>query len=484
MEQAASTNGRLAPILLLLAPAAMLLILLLRPVWDVDIFWQLKLGELILAHGGPITGEPFAAAHLGEPLAPVAWLGQAVLAEFRLLWGWTGLRIFDALCWLGGFWAIAMACHRRGAPPLALLIALVLPFVAALPTASIRPQSFAALAFGLLLALLRVAMPPWRRIALALPLFLLWQNLHPSVSLAALVLGAVAGLGWLAFLTGRRASPPWEQMVLALLAAAAIFATPAGWSILAVSAENARASVGIGASEWLPLWAPGNRSVAVPVLVTALLSAWLLLRNRQRIDWQELVPALLLLVMTLAAYRFVLFWAIAMVPVLARAVPGEVSARRGAGIAGMAALLGVAVAAPLLRPTHFIKTVPLAAIERLRSTGVAGTVFAHFPWGGPVIDAGYPAWRVAYDGRYYRYTPEEWERYDRIGQRRLGLTELDRIYHPAAYVLSPGWNAALIVALRADAANWQELSADRTAAIFVRRAVQRSDGQAPAASRP
>ena len=57
-----------------LVPALLLFLLLLRPVFDTDIFWQLKLGELILAARHPLAIEPFAATHLGEPLPAVAWL--------------------------------------------------------------------------------------------------------------------------------------------------------------------------------------------------------------------------------------------------------------------------------------------------------------------------------------------------------------------------------------------------------------------------
>src|ERR1700760_5200201 len=67
-------------VLLALVPAALLLVLLRRPVWDPDIFWQLKLGELILGSGGPLASEPFAALHIGEPLPAVAWAGQGGIA--------------------------------------------------------------------------------------------------------------------------------------------------------------------------------------------------------------------------------------------------------------------------------------------------------------------------------------------------------------------------------------------------------------------
>lgn len=457
----------------LLIPAVMLFVLLLRPIWDVDIFWQLRLGELILDHGGPVTHEPFAAPHLGEALAPVAWLGQAVLAEVRRLGGWTALQVFDAVVWLGGFWAVAVACRRRGAAPLAIVFALAISFLPALPTASIRPQSFAALGFGLLLALLRLDLSPARTLLLALTLFLLWQNLHPSVSVAAVVLGATAGVAWLRYFTRRRPVPPWLLTGLVGLAAACVFATPAGYSIIGISAENARASIAIQASEWLPLWSPTNRGLVAPITVAAGLVGWLLVRNRRRIDWEELAPAAVLFVMTLTAYRFVLFWGIALVPVIARimsdAEPAPEPGGRKAWLAramAPAALAGATGLALLVSPTHF-GSLPLAGIEKLRKAGVTGTVFSYFPWGGPLIDAGYPNWVVAYDGRYYRYTPNEWRRYHQIIAGAVGPAELDRIYHPTAYLLSPGVDGALITALRADRA-WREIYADRACVVFLR----------------
>ena len=128
--------------------------LLLRPIHDVDIFWQLKLGELVLDHGALVTTEPFAASHLGEPLAQLAWLGQIVLAAVRRIGGWPSLQLFDALLWLGGFCAAGWAVRRSMAAPAGVVAAVMLAFPFALPYSSLRPQSFAVLGFGLLIALL------------------------------------------------------------------------------------------------------------------------------------------------------------------------------------------------------------------------------------------------------------------------------------------------------------------------------------------
>lgn len=445
----------------------MLAYLLLRVVWDVDIFWQLKLGELIIARGGPLRQEPFAATHLGQPLPAFAWLAQVIMAEIRRLFGWTGLQVFDAVCWLGGFLVVALACRRRSGSAAGVLLALAIAFLTAVSQASIRPQTFAVLCFGLLLALLRLRLKPWRTALIAVPLLLLWQNLHPSVSVAAIALAVSASLDWRTWFLGQGA-PPWEKSFLVVMAGGAMFATPDGWSILAVAGVNAQFSAALGVSEWLPLWAPINRYGAVSILLVAVVVTWLVLRDPQRVDLGELALAIVFFVMTVCVMRFVLFWALTLIPVVARAVaPPPVERRLPRAIAPLA-LLVVAIAVPLLRPTQFSTALPLAAIERLHATGIRGTIFAHFPWGGPVIDMGYPDWRVAYDGRYYRYSREEWDFYNRIGWNKVPLAEIERRYHPVGYLLDREWNHSLIAELRRDA-RWQELPSDGVAVVFKRK---------------
>jgi hypothetical protein len=454
-------------LLLALVPAAMLLVLLLRQVWDVDIFWQLKLGELILDRGGPLPAEPFAALHIGEPLPALAWAGQAAMALARRIGGWDFLRVLDAACWLGGFAAVATASRLRGASLLAVAIALSLAFLAALPTASIRPQSFGCLCFGLLLALQRLELKPVLTIALGTPLLVAWQNLHPSVSVGVAAMGFAALPGAAGWLRGRSALPV-VPMTLGLIGVAAIFATPDGISIIAASAANAEMSMAIGASEWLPLWIPDNRFIAVPIVVVALLTGRLVARQR-RFDLAEIAIALGLGLMALAAYRFVLFWAVAMVPVIARAVaPPVARPERSEAVTVLASLLLVAVATPLIAPTRFAETLPLAAVQLLRDHHICGTVYGDLLFGGVIIDTGYPDWRVAYDGRYYRYSSEEW-RYDSdIEDGIVPLADVVRKWNPAAFVLDTRRNAPIAGEL-AHSKMWQRIYAREGIVVYVPR---------------
>jgi hypothetical protein len=454
-----------------LVPALLLALLLLRPVFDTDIFWQLKLGELILAARHPIAAEPFAATHLGEPLAAVAWLGQAIMAAVRLALGWTGLRVFDALVWLGGFLAAGAAARRRGADPLAIAIALALGFALALPAASIRPQSFAGLSFGLLLLLLHTPGSLTRKAIVGAILLVAWQNLHPSVSLAVVVLAATAAAGWIGVRLRWWSFAARPAALLAAIAAAAMFATPDGGSIMAISARNAAASVANGASEWFPVWAAVNRGFLPGFGAIALLAIVLIWRGRTRIGPLDIIPALILLVLSAGAVRFVFFLGIALIPPLALALMPAGERTRFSPRKALLTVAALAFAGALsvaARPTQFAESIPRQCLEALKATGVSGTIYTTAAWGGPAIDAGFPAWHVAYDGRYYRYSSTEWARYHAASAGEVRLDWLDRTYRPAAFALDPAQDGGLIALLRASRAGWRELRATQSCSAFMR----------------
>lgn len=445
--------------------AFVLTVLLLRPIWDSDIFWQLKLGELALSHGGLIRTEPFSAHHLGEPLPSVGWLAQILSAKLRLLTGWTGLRIFDAVCWLGGFLCVAAACRRRGSSAAGLAVALAVAFYIAFPTASIRPQTFAVLIFGIILAMLQLELKPWRTLQIAAPLLLLWQNLHPSVSLAAIVFGTYAAVDWIKFFLSKQ-QPPWEMTILAALSVGAMFATPDGFSILRISADNAASATAMGVTEWLPIWHPAmHASIQSFALASAAVAGAGVIAYR-RIDPRALALALAILGLIALANRFVVFLAISIIPVIARALtrPGNPSA--SLGLQTPLLLLVAAISTPLQFPTQFKKELAVDAVQALHKQAGPGVVFSHPPFGGALIDVGYPGWQVAYDGRFYRYTPEEWRFYKDIDQDKVPLTEVERRYHPVAFLLNPQWNSSLISELSASP-NWRRIWSDDVAVGFV-----------------
>jgi hypothetical protein len=204
------------------------------------------------------------------------------------------------------------------------------------------------------------------------------------------------------------------------------------------------------------------------VLVVALLAMRLCLSNRSRVDAGELAVAIGLLLLTLTAYRFVLFWAVAMVPVIARAAGEPNRERRTSPAKVLLPILLIAVITPLLAPTRFAETLPLPALERLRREGVHGTIYGDFPFGGAIIDAGYPDWHVAYDGRYYRYARKEWQYNGGIENGIVPLVDVIAKWNPAAFVLDEYHNAPLAGEL-ARSPQWRSIWSQRGIVVYVPR---------------
>lgn len=467
--QPASDADDLGRLFLTIVPAAMLAVLLWRPIANSDLFWQLTFGDLTLAHGGPILREPFSALHLSEPTPTLGWAGQALMAWVRSLAGWSGLKLFHAFCWCGGFWAVAAACRHRGASRTTLAIALALAFTAALPLATMRPQSLAVLCFGVLLALVRLEPRPLPAALVAAPLFIAWQNFHPSVSIALAVLGPLAAVRWLVWWRDRSARAPIAETVLFPIAAIAMICTPDGWSIFETSARNAELSLMLGASEWFPLWDKVNRQVALPVVVIAGLTGFAIWRRRERIDLGEAAVSLVLFAMTLLVYRFVLFWAISLIPLLAR-TGIDVRAPWRLRLPRFSPLIAVMLTAALLiaaRPIRFGDHLAFPAIARLSEEGVSGTIYADFAAAGPLLHQGYPRWKVAYDGRYYLYSRAEWDRFRSWQREPGGLDRIIETYRPAAFVLRYRRSLPLIAQIERRPQDWRRIWKDERLAIFV-----------------
>ena len=116
----------------------------------------------------------------------------------------------------------------------------------------------------------------------------------------------------------------------------------------------------------------------------------------------------------------------------------------------------IALTLPFLAPTRFAPNLPLEAIARLKQEHLRGTVYADFPFGGPIIDAGWPDWRVAYDGRYYRYSREEWQYNGGIENGYVPLVDVIAKWDPVAFVIQEDHNAPLAGEL-AHSRRWERI---------------------------
>ncbi|MFQ5490218.1 MAG: hypothetical protein ACE5GE_05805 [Phycisphaerae bacterium] len=483
-----STRYRSAAMLALLVPAV---VLSLRPIDDVDIFWQVKLGQLLLEQGPDMT-EPLCYRLAGQEMNRLGWLGQVGLAEVHRWGGWEAIQALHIGLYVTAFGMVWLRMRRGRIGPGVCVMALLLTFLPCMSNCSERPQTFAFAAFSVLVLAVEGQWKAWTYWGLVLPLFVVWQNVHPSLPVAAGVMAAMA--------VGRFADRRWGRLqtpgrcrrplATAILAGAAVFATPDGAGIIELAARNAEISRGLGIGEWLPAHAMLPATVGFWAVLGLCVAAWL--RTRLRLPWAQVLPIVLLTVASMYWTRMIVFWALLVGPTLARLLhravqvtfisepfPGTPRWSQRLHRAGVMVLAGSLVLAnPWVRPTViwlpqscrplFDSQLPLAGVGALKGVLSKGRIYNYREWAGLIAFAGAPDWQVAIDGRIYLHAPAVWQGY--ADAALGGPTAQDVLLDDniEALFLRPGHDAALIELATRDS-RWFNAYRDANCSVFLRR---------------
>ena len=183
----------------------------------------------------------------------------------------------------------------------------------------------------------------------------------------------------------------------------------------------------------------------------------------RRVRLGDVIAVLGLTVLSLFMHRFVLMWAVAVIPLWADALafscrPAPPSLLRKVFIA---VVLAISLVIAIVSPCYFAeKTYPFEAVDSLRSHGVRGPVYCNFLFGGVLSEAGH---KVSHDGRYYLFTREQWAMYNRTARGEVDLDAILARHDPAAFVLRKDYDAGLIALLQP---RWHMLHDDELAIVF------------------
>jgi hypothetical protein len=176
------------------AAAGYLLLLALGPrlLNDADTYWQIAVGDWILAHRQVPHIDVYSYTMAGAPWISSQWLAQVVFAAVFRTAGWAGLVILSAAAIATAFGLLMRFLLERLAPTPALVLATG-AFVLASPHMLARPHALAmpvmvAWVAGLVRALDARRLPSFA----LLPLLTLWANLHGSFTLGLAFLAPVA----------------------------------------------------------------------------------------------------------------------------------------------------------------------------------------------------------------------------------------------------------------------------------------------------
>jgi hypothetical protein len=441
---------------------------------DPDTYWQIALGDWIVAHGTVPHTDTFSWSMAGAPWISSQWLAQVLFAQAFAIAGWVGVVVLSAIAAAVAIGLLTRFLLERLAtgPAVALSMAgfvLVSPHLLARAHVLALPLMVAWIA-GLMRAREQDRAPSLR----LLPLMALWANLHGGFTFGLVFIAPLA-------LEALWTAPPQRRVDVALrwggfAAAAAVAAcmTPYGPESILVTRrilDLGRALALIG--EWRPqdfamlggfelclLLGIGfalYRGLTLPPIRIALLLGLLhmaLLHSR----YGELLGLLAPLVVALP-----------LAPQLGRprAEPGEALRAAWPAVLALTLALGAVTAAIAYergyRPDPRIT--PARAVAALKASGKTH-VLNGYEFGGYLIAAGVAPY---IDGRTELYGESFFMRHDRM-LKLEDVDELLRVLHDDrvdATLLAPGTPA---IGLFDHLKGWTRLYADDIAVVHVRTA--------------
>src|SRR5262245_31618347 len=90
----ASREETIRRLIMLIALYAIPAVLALGPINDPDLFWHLRTGQWIVAHGTLPTTDPFSAYGIGKPWIVYSWLWEVLIYDVYRWLGLTGILIY------------------------------------------------------------------------------------------------------------------------------------------------------------------------------------------------------------------------------------------------------------------------------------------------------------------------------------------------------------------------------------------------------
>jgi hypothetical protein len=360
-------------LIVLLAGFGLIFLLIFPPALVVNDSWlNLMAGREVVENGLPSRDE-ITVYGLGATWTDQQWLAQVFMYGLHSLGGFALLSLATATFVVAAFSIAATAARQLGAGARAIWV-MFLPVLVAAPWAwSIRAQMLALpLYTGLLWLLASEARNPTRRVWLALPLLVVWANVHGSVALGALLVMLLAAYE---LIRSRGATWP-RSLALLLLAPLAVLATPYGpvetaryYHLLLVDPPFAGR-----VTEWTWSDPAVDTMFFYALAVIAVVLVWL---GRRRLTLFDIAVLALTFAGAVNAIRGIVWFALAcmiFVPVaighkLESKNPGEPRRRLNVGIAvGLTvAVLAVAGSLFLQDETWFEEYWPRKAVEAVRA---------------------------------------------------------------------------------------------------------------------
>jgi hypothetical protein len=449
---------------------------------DADTYWQIALGDWILAHRDVPHVDTFSLTMTGTPWISSQWLAQILFAKAFAVGGWTGVVALTAAAIALALALLAQALLER----LAVAPALILTgaaFVIAAPHIVARPHALAmpvmvAFVAGLVRSRDTGRMPSYA----LLPLLTLWANLHGGFTFGLAIMAPLTLEALLVAPKAERVRVAARWMLYGVLALAAACITPYGPESILVTARV----LGLGpALALIGEWQPQSFAKLAGFELCLLLGIGFALYRGLTLPPIRLLIVLGLLHMALAHVRNAdllallapLFMAAPLAPQVGRA---EAAAPAGRALFEPAAALVIALTAATFAAGFTLAyqprpaVTPTQAVAALKASGAA-RVLNSYDFGGYLIASGIAPF---IDGRTELYGRDFVLRHHNALTLRdiQSFFQILQHHRVDATLLAPETPA---IGLPDRMAGWKRIYADDLAVVHVRVAASRTGSEPP-----
>ncbi|MCE5238750.1 hypothetical protein LLH23_09700 [bacterium] len=469
------------------------------PIRPQDFWWHLKVGqEIVQTHRIPQV-DTFSYTMPGAPYPSynVYWLADVALYRIHALGG-PALSLFaHALLITGTYLLLCLVCLRLAGNARMATAALVAAAALGFENWNLRPQALSLLLFTLTLGLVYAFRTGARtsrwRLAAFPALMLLWVNCHGSFALQIVMLAVwLVETVWERCRIGPRSRREvWAPAVALVLSAGAMLLNPQGAGIFAYLGEMAANPAVRQLQEWAPASLATRDGIAFWVLAPLGL-VLLLWAGRAR---SGLFHWLMLIAFGLLAWRTgraIVWFGLVVAPIIAELLP-RVLERRGPcraahdalppGERVVLAVLMLCFATLMVVSLPWFKDrlpfpaqkaglisaeTPVAATSFLLQHHLPPQVFHSADDGSYLIWAATPQVRVFADPRIELYPARVWDAYHALSRGDAGWQRTLDAYGVNTLLLSRRQQPGLVAAAAASA-DWQQVYADSTSVIYVRR---------------
>lgn len=391
------------------------LLLSYYPVRDVDAFWHLRTGQLILEEGRLPTTNTFAGTFPDHPWPNPEWLFQVLLAGLHSLGGFGAITLFKVLMVMLIAAALYVAMLRSGGGALTAAAVTVIALSAMQFRFTERPHLFSYLLTVVALYIVqRHRREGGRAVWLLPPIFAFWGNVHPELLIAWLLVAAVLAGDWLDSRFGRREKgPSGTAMAATLLCLPAACLNPEGWHVIVFPFMH----IVVGPVVEVTEYAFTSLSRVPLFYVFALVLAASFLARGRRSDLADVLPAAAVIVFGAVYQRATPYVYLVGAPILCRNIAAGAFSwlsplRAGLVFTFFAAIaLSWAVSADDLNTYRWGRGLdesdfPAAAADLLATGRLPGKLYNRYGMGGYLLWRLYPVMGVFQDGRLQAYPYE------------------------------------------------------------------------------